>query len=311
MPILKVILPFFVFVSSALADDFENFDIFFQQSGIDTVTKLKSFLASGVDPNATDKKGYTLLHKAIVNHHTEAARLLVLDYGADVNVRFPKKDLYAEADYFVIKMTTEEPPPLIEITETLALNPPPLRTTKRPYVPLALVELLLQNGLDTSVTDQPINKLSTAGNNTLIRVIYLLHIWPRDYRRQFIDLLIRYKINLNAQNKQKETALHATIHMEDLDTARILIRNNARLDLTNNEGMTPLQLAKHISNPDISSRSKWYWYFSFFDKRYKFIKLLQEAEARAEIQNESAKKISSKRSCKTSFSKSNQGQSKL
>ena len=268
---LKIIFPLFLFISSALADDFRNFDVFFQSNNGD-LTALNSFLSSGVDPNATDKTGYTLLQKSILNRNTEAARS-ILDHGAEVNIDFP--EIKANGD------PSKATPPLIKIT------------IKTPRIPLELVSLLLQNGLDISVTDQ-------TGNTALIRVVYLLHQWPnRHYRREFMKLLIRYKININAQNQNGDTALHIASKMGDLDTARTLISSNARLDLVNRQGMTPIQLAKFMSSPIPIHNTglKWYWYFSFFDNRYKIIRLLQEAET----QNGFAVPNHSKRFCKKSF----------
>ena len=268
MHILKVIFPLILFISSAVAEDFENFDIFFQPN----ITTLNSFLSSGADPNSTDKTGYTLLQKAILNHNPEAISLL-LSYGAEVNIDFPPDSMN--------KKHSKSIPPLMKITDR-TLN-----------IPLEIVEQLLQNGLNVSVTDHQ-------GNTVLIRVIYLLNQWPdRSYRNRFIKLLVRYKTNINTQNQNGDTALHIASQMGDLETVRVLTSIKVRLDLTNNQGMTPVQLAKFMSGnmPPIKANLKWYWYFSFFGRQYKIIRLLQEAEK----QNGSAVQDYSNRSCRKSF----------
>lgn len=252
MYILKVIPTLILFISFAVADDFGNFDTFFQSNNGNLAT-LNSFLSSGVDPNSTDKTGHTLLQTAILNENTEAVRL-ILSYGADVNIDFPTVRTNGKPSQSI--------PVLIKITDRAF------------HIPLEMVELLLQNGLNTAVTD---NKENTA----LIRVIYLLNQWSdRSYRNEFIKFLIRYRVPINAQNHNRDTALHIASKMGDLKTVRVLTGVNARLDLTNNQGMTPVQLAKFMSGniPPTKADLRWGWYFSFFGKQYKIIRLLQEAE---------------------------------
>ena len=237
-----------------VAEDFENFDIFFQSNTGRLVT-LNAFLSSGADPNSTDKTGYTLLQRATLNQNTEAVNLL-LNYGAIVNIDYPPVNMNGKSSKSI--------PPLIKLTDKVL------------SIPLKIVNLLLQNDLDTSVTDHQ-------GNTALMRAIYLLNQWPdRYYRSRFIELLIRYKTNTNTQNHNGDTALHIASRMGDVETARLLLQNKSDWTLTNNQGITPLQVAKTMSGniPPINADLKWYWYFSLFaSNQYKIIRLIQKANS--------------------------------
>ena len=222
-------------------------------------------------PNSTDKTGHTLLQRATLNRNTEAVNLL-LNYGAIVNMGYPPANKN--------RKSSKSSPPLIKITD------------KTLSIPLKIVNLLLQNNLDTSVTDHQ-------GNTALIRAIYLLNQWPdKSYRRGFIELLVRYKTNINTQNHNGDTALHIASRIGDFETARLLLQNKANWKLTNNHDMTPLQVAKTMSGsiPPINADLKWYWYFSLFAfNQYKIIRLIHKANS------DSSRKKRPKKSCMRSF----------
>ena len=252
MHILKIILPLILFISSAVAEDFENFDMFFHPNM--GLTHLSHFLQNGSDPSSTDKKGNTLLQSAILNNDIKAVALL-LQHKAEVNIEYQESIVNGRA-------SSKKIAPLIKIT------------AKTLHISLQIVELLLQNGLNTSVTNHK-------GNTALMNAIQLLHQWPnKAYRNDFIKLLVRYKADLNVQNQNGDTALHIASKMGDLETIRVLIRAKARLDLTNKQDMTPIQVAKAMSGniPPVNANLKWYWYFSFSANQYKIIRLLQNAE---------------------------------
>ena len=259
-------------VSFATAEDVEYFDILFQ-SNSGSLVALEAFLSHGGKPSSTNKTGYTLLQTAILNGNTEAVRLL-LNYEAEVNTDYPATPTNGKASSQKVAF-------LIKITDKVFT------------IPLEIVNLLLQNGLNVSVTDHQ-------GNTALMRAIQLLHQWPdKSYRNNFIKLLVRYKVDINTQNHKEDTALHIASKIGDLETVRVLIKAKARLDLTNKEGMIPIQMAKAMSGniPPTNADLKWYWYFSFFGKNHKIIRLLQEAET----QNGSTVHSNSRRSCRKSF----------
>ena len=55
-------------------------------------------------------------------------------------------------------------------------------------------------------------------------------------------------VDINAQNKRGETALHAALHAKRYDIARFLLRNKARVDIPDAKGERALELIYKVEN---------------------------------------------------------------
>ena len=64
-----------------------------------------------------------------------------------------------------------------------------------------------------------------------------------------IPLLVKHKVDLNFQNpKTGNTALHLAVKSKRPRIILFLLEKGASIDISNNEGLTPLQLAANTDN---------------------------------------------------------------
>ena len=224
--------------------------------------QFAEFLDQHGDINALDEQGYTLLHKAIFMPHKTAVRLL-LEQGADLHIPLPtdNKRRYPEGKSLIIELIERESGASLEI-----------------------VELLLQYGLDVHVYDYGLDALDYKTKkkfpeNPLNTVIFKYNQWDSVYREGWIQLLID-KMDIDWQDRYGNTALHTASSIGDIKTVRSLIQAGAKKDIRNNEGKTPVQMAKGMSGSLVgyNSNVSWYWYFSFFGNHHQVIRLLQSTE---------------------------------
>lgn len=70
----------------------------------------------------------------------------------------------------------------------------------------------------------------------------------------FAEYLIqRRKTDINARDKHDVTALYYAVTMEDLVMIKLLLKNGAKINITNASGQTPLHAAVSVGNKDIVS----------------------------------------------------------
>ena len=81
-------------ISASLNDDFLSTVV------LNDIKEIKNLLAKGAYINAKDKDGYTALMKASQSSSTETVKLL-LDKGADVNVKSDFKNYYEGGEMYV------------------------------------------------------------------------------------------------------------------------------------------------------------------------------------------------------------------
>ena len=216
--------------------------------------------------NEINEEGYTLLHQALLNQayienalsHTkspdtknrdvfnssvEIIRIL-LNKGADPNIPFPENENASKtedkAPHFLFKVAAIKSIPLF---------------------PLHIIELLFEHGLNAEVRDE-------RGNTPLMRLITLHYSWRKipEYRRRLIHWVAEHTHNIDAQNKNKETAMHLAVLFKDIETARLLAKHGLKLNIQNNRGHTPEEVLTSMIGE-----------FSFFDRKWtKIIKFLRE-----------------------------------
>jgi len=58
-----------------------------------------------------------------------------------------------------------------------------------------------------------------------------------------MEILISYGADVNSQNDDGQTPLHAAVHNSDIESARLLLEHGSRLDIKDVHGETPLVLA--------------------------------------------------------------------
>ena len=263
MYILRTVFIFIfsIFTFFAMSDD-NDLEALIYDFRVIELFQFAEFLNQHGDINALDEQRYTLLHKAVFMPHEKAVRLL-LEEGADLNIPLPANNK---------RRYPEGKPLIVELLE------------RGPQVPLEIVELLFQYGLDIHVYDYGVDALDYKTTkkfpvSPLNYVIGKHHQWDSVYRERWIQLLID-NMDIDWQDRYGNTALHETGSIGDIKTARLLVQAGAKKDIINNAGQTPVQMAKAMSGSLFGSDSRvsWYWYYSFFGSQHQVIRLLQSTD---------------------------------
>lgn len=266
----------------AFAEIEEHFSRIFQLPQEEILSELRHFARRHNGSfNVTDSQGYTLLHQAVLHNNITAVNF-ILNFDVDVNTPYPVS-IYKGTVYEHVKWAKGGRNSLEERGPVLIMA--------RRRTPLHIVERLLSAGMNLhSINASP--PLAAAVGQTLVSKDVVQtnshflaeEIHQRDplYTLRLAELLLKFKADVNAQDQEGDTALHIAAKRGsaiDVKIAELLLDHRARLDIQNNQGRRPIQSAKYSAGalPGDSSLS-WPWYFSFFNKHYKIIRLLQRAE---------------------------------
>lgn len=63
-----------------------------------------------------------------------------------------------------------------------------------------------------------------------------------------MEILVRNNANVNLQNKDGETPLHAAVEKNHLNVVEILVQNLANVDVKNNADWTPYCRSRNLGN---------------------------------------------------------------
>ena len=190
------------------------------------------FLDYGADPNATDGSRFPPLHRAVQTGMRKLVDAL-LSHGADPN---------AQVSSDVWQWTGENR------VGARSISPVPIGAT--PYFMAAwthhpeLMRVLLAAGADPHVTADD--------NTTALMAAASVGGRPSQGFSQFLDIpkmleavqvALGEGADINAVNDAGQTAMHGAAKLRSTDLIRLLADNGARVDVTDNEGETPLSLA--------------------------------------------------------------------
>ncbi len=164
-------------------------------------------LGEGMDVDAADDNGWTPLHWAVEGDHLEVARLLI-ERGADVNAADQNGGT-----------------PLLCATGAEAAKWP--KTGRAD-----LVALLLDNGADVNAT----------GNNGAAPI----HMPARLGHVDVVALLLDAGADLTLAGRDGKTALHLATQ-KDYGVAQVLLDHGAAVDVRDNSGATPMDMAAYYS----------------------------------------------------------------
>lgn len=237
----------------------------------------------GADLDAVDPEGTTALVIAIINAHYDVAAALI-EAGADPNIgdAAGMAALYAAVDMQHLAPFVNRPPPrpsgrlsaadLVTVLLKHGAEPngtlrtpllmrqhnmgdpslgsgatPLMRATKA--LDLSLMRTLLEHGADPSVamanrTTTPMVALSGRGPDTLT---------PDTPMFQAVQLLLDHGADVNATAATGETLLHRGVARGDA-FVRLLVERGARLDLEDEGGRTPLDVALGAAPPAAAGR---------------------------------------------------------
>ncbi len=260
----------------------------YRQTLLHSATRYGAFkvasllLDRGADLNAKDESGNTPLHLASIFRHNEIIDLLI-HQKADVNILNAQgqaplhlASLYGnpesiksllEAGIKINIRDTDGNTPLHiavlyrhpeNLDEILKVNPDIDALNTEGYTPLHLgvqtpnnekaIELLLQHGADTKITDP-------SGRNAL-------HISVASYQRGYIGFLTSKGIDINSRDNDGNTALHYPLIsvLENKlylpyskEIVKILVEEGADPHIKNKVGKSPMDLAVESGENELIS----------------------------------------------------------
>jgi ankyrin repeat protein len=241
---------------------------------------LRALADAGADLDLTDPDGSTALALAIINAHYDAAALL-LEKGANPNVADVKgmAPLYAAVDMHTLDETPGRPEPKpsgradnLGLMATLlahGANPnvrltapilervhnngdpvlgdgatPLMRAAKKGDV--TVVRLLLEHGADPGQASAsgatPLMLAAGYGGTARFAEYDVKHGTEADMI-ETARLCLEHGADINAVDNGDQTALHVAAAQRGDDFIRFLTGNGARMDVTDKQGRTPLDIA--------------------------------------------------------------------
>jgi ankyrin repeat protein len=190
----------------------------------------------GADPNPADA-GYTALHVASATGQLDAARAL-LAHGATPNVRM------------------EMPQRLTTAFEIGVFSSPGsgrlLQKGSTPFLVAAksadasMMRVLAEGGADPLLTTNdgttPLMLAAGLGKRAATDITY--YDWDEDKAIAALTVGLESGIDVNADNAEGETALHAATYHNANRVIEFLLGQGANIDATNAAGQTPLRIAE-------------------------------------------------------------------
>ena len=206
---------------------------------------IKKFLKKAVDPNHQDNEGKTALFWACAYNIHEAVKYF-LDNGADLNI--PSK-----AGFYPIHVTAEAGniQTLKFLLSNKNLSPDIKSEASHQVTPLwiaawkghlDIVKYLISQGADVN----PVN--AETGDSAV-------YIAVKQNKKDIVEYLLMSRANPNIPNNAGYYPIHGAIHNGLLDTVKVLIENNANINIASlgeAGGITPLYYAMGYGKQEIS-----------------------------------------------------------
>lgn len=193
-------------------------------------------LAQGADPNANGT-GYTALHVASVTGQIDAVRALVAR-GADLNARLEKPVTFTEA--FVTGTKVSPGVGWVDITGAT-----PFMIAAR-AVNVPIMKVLAEAGADPRRTadDGATAVILAAGLGKRADADIGYYTWDAARAIEAIAFSMSLGLDINASNKDGETALHAATYHAANPLIQFLVEKGANLNAVNAQKQTPLLISQ-------------------------------------------------------------------
>lgn len=233
------------------------------------INKIKNELESGVDVNATDDDGYTLLHWACQEGDKNVVEFL-LRVGADFNKR--DKDGFHALEIASTKG-------YIDIVKLLIDNGADIHMSRNGFTAVHaaaaschndIVDLFIRCGANIHIKDDdgngrlPLHWAIQEGCIDVVKILIKngadidcrengdgytpLNIAVSEGYNELVSLLISSGADVNAKFYCNTTALHTACAWERTEIVALLLENNANPFVKDSEGKTPLDIAIEVDN---------------------------------------------------------------
>lgn len=180
---------------------------------------MRLLIKGGADVNAQEQDGRSVLAEAVSSHDAAVVRFL-LDAGA-------KPDGFALGQACWLGRAEN-----VQLLLDAGAKPDDGLVRAAQGGHAKLVKLLLDKGADVNTTAQ-----SKVGDTAL-------HTGALQGGPEVVRLLLEHGANPNFMNKARQTPLHRAISGDcELETVKLLVAAGARLNMPDEDGMTPVRMA--------------------------------------------------------------------
>lgn len=219
---------------------------------------VRILVDKGADVNVKDYFKKTPLHRAVINDYLDIVRILV-EKGADVNSKDVqgKTPLHHAASNGNVEIASYliEQNAILNILDNDGYAPVHLAAQKNH---VTFVRFLIDKGVSVDERDKyALTPLHWEGNLELTKLLVpggsgtyskdIFEIWKIPTgnfdRKNVMEFLLDNGMSINLTDDNDWTHLHWAAWMGDLNIVNYLISNNAYINIKNNEGKTPFDLA--------------------------------------------------------------------
>ena len=185
-------------------------------------------LIKGANVDAQEVDGNTPLYYAVSNNHEHLVRRLLVD-NADVNIKY--KENAKDRIYLVSgKNKGEQAWDYVQVDK--ALLPLFLRGTNGGSLNVADFGLVLMSGWGKDPPEEVrknITEISDAFSDTQSQTV--LHVASKSASLEIVDLLVKYKADINASDMDGFTPLHLAAMYGNIQVVKKLVETNADVNL--------------------------------------------------------------------------------
>ena len=196
------------------------------QAGSLSVSRL--LIDSGCDINLRNSKGQTALYFAVKNKHKFIVKFL-LESEADVNMKYNEN---ASERIYLVRGKDRGKPAWHYVLVEKTLLPLFLRRTKGGSLDVADFGLVLKSGWGKDPPEnvrKDINEMGPTFPDTQSQTV--LHVASKSASLEIVDLLVKHKVDINANDVDGFTPLHLAAMYGNIQVVKKLVELDADVNL--------------------------------------------------------------------------------